>query len=525
MKPSKKAMFYCAAMFLANLNSMSSQPAYDPQGSVRNQLRNLIQAHYGADFHFGYTMFDARIRYSNDEKIQDPYNTLQGCVLFSAHKYQPDSISQSFVAGIVKDGRIIWDNRPGTPADLSGNLLFAQDINADGEVDLLFAKWDDELLRANGLKNCEDKSNMSYLYILSWNGSRGRFINETTANGKSVIIGADDGYQLIDAEGQGINEIRTNVPCIELLSPDYKTSIYPEITYSWNGTRYGLWPDTRQVSSRQFLPANRMEVVVQCSITKTNGPFQYDYTVSNRATSKQKISKIFISGLEDDTENQAGIGWNSGSSSYLGGRAFVINPMSFRNLIKPGETRTGFKTVSPVLPTIVKCYIQGHVPATIASTEEERQNILQNSIVVSTLGTRDTSQSVDKTAWIDTLLSYVDQAHELGWINNTRDDDAEEDERAEDGIVKNLDKRLNKVRDFVEESKTTQAKNHLQRFLTKVEKLWNRQQRENEKNKKNPKIIFTSEAYALLKYNGEYLFDHLKETKEEKEDKGKAEKK
>jgi hypothetical protein len=121
--------------------------------------------------------------------------------------------------------------------------------------------------------------------------------------------------------------------------------------------------------------------------------------------------------------------------------------------------------------------------------------------------------------FLDTLISYVHQSHELGWINNTRDDDCEEDEQAQDGIVKNLDKRLTQTRDLIVKDKIGAAKNRLEKFLNKVEKLWDRQQKEEAKNKKNPKVIFTSEAYALLKYNGEYLLDHLTETKETKEDK------
>ena len=496
-----------------------SQPAYDTQGTVREQLKNLIQARYGEGFRFGYTTFDARIRYSSDERIQDPYGTLRGRILYCAHKYARDSFSHIFIVGVVKDGKIIWDNFPGTPADLSGNLLYSQDINADGEVDLLFSRWDSELLEANGLKNCDDRSNMSYLYILSWNGTRGRFINAALPNGKSTIIGTDDSYQLIEADAEGIQEIRTTVPCIDLLSVEYRTTIYPEIVYGWNGNQYGLWPSVQQIGSHAFLPADHFQAIVRCSVARTDALFQYEYTVGNSASSKQKISKIFVSGLEDDMEKQAGLGWISGSSTYVGGRVFVINPLDLHNLIKPGESRSGFKTISPVLPSIVNCYIQGYVPATIGSTEDERQNILHNSVVTKTLGTRDTSVSMSMTEWVDTLLSYIDQSHSLGWINNTRDDDAEQDENAEDGIVKNLDKRLTQTRDLIDKGKTDAARNRLEKFLDKVEKLWARQQKEEAKNRKNPKIIFTSEAYALLKYNGEYLLDHLTEPKVNKEDK------
>jgi len=109
----------------------------------------------------------------------------------------------------------------------------------------------------------------------------------------------------------------------------------------------------------------------------------------------------------------------------------------------------------------------------------------------------------------DMLTSYTTQSRALGWINNTRDDDCENDENAEDGIVKNLDKRLGKVRDFITSKKFDKAQQQLEKFLNKVEKLWKRNQKEEEKNKKNPKIIFSSEAYALLKYNGEYLSQQI----------------
>ena len=134
-----------------------------------------------------------------------------------------------------------------------------------------------------------------------------------------------------------------------------------------------------------------------------------------------------------------------------------------------------------------------------------------------TIGPTAPAEEFARLTFLDTLLSYVHQSHELGWINDTRDDDAEEDERKEDGIVKNLDKRLDQTRELIVKNKIGAAKNRLEKFLHKVEQLWDRQQKEEKRNKKSPKIIFTSEAYALLKYNGEYLLDHLTENKKDKD--------
>jgi hypothetical protein len=187
--------------------------------------------------------------------------------------------------------------------------------------------------------------------------------------------------------------------------------------------------------------------------------------------------------------------------------------------ISPGATVTNIVAVSKALPGIRKIRFEPEFWDDYFFPFDDTVNTYSHALVDSvrkavkfngwTVGPTAPPMDFIATAWCDTLRSYIHQSHTLGWINNTRDDDSEDDENAEDGIVKNLDKRLEKVRIFIVQKKYDKAQQQLEKFLNKVEKLWNRQQKEEAKNKKNPKIIFTSEVYALLKYNAEYLQEHL----------------
>jgi hypothetical protein len=85
-------------------------------------------------------------------------------------------------------------------------------------------------------------------------------------------------------------------------------------------------------------------------------------------------------------------------------------------------------------------------------------------------------------AAIDTLLSYKHQALSLGWITNQ-------------GIANSLDSKLDNAKSKLTAGDTTAAKNMLNAFVNEVEA-------------QNGKHL-SSEAYALLKFNAEYLIQRL----------------
>lgn len=282
-----------------------------------------------------------------------------------------------------------------------------------------------------------------------------------------------------------------------------------------------------------FEPATKIVPRINCKVTASEKKklFVYEYEVENAPESKQSLSVFVVSfghGLQ--IEDGSSCSWLSRRRMEVKNKTLDYSDMwmwTNKIGIQPSSGLTGFRLLSPQLPGINSAYFQGKVsgmkypdkgPNLQVKTQILRLRSFPRNYVVKNTISPGTIPDTPRI-FFDTLLSYVHQSHELGWINNTRDDDCEADERAEDGIVKNLDKRLTTTKDLIVKDKISAAKSRLQMFLNKVEKLWNRQQKEEAKNRKNPKIIFTSEAYALLKYNGEYLLDHLTEPKGTKGDK------
>jgi hypothetical protein len=91
---------------------------------------------------------------------------------------------------------------------------------------------------------------------------------------------------------------------------------------------------------------------------------------------------------------------------------------------------------------------------------------------------------------------------QLGWLKDGpegagRDNDCDPDEKPDDGVVKNLEKRLTKAQQELTKGDTLKTSRELEKFIKKVERI----------SKHND--IMTSEAYALLKYNAEYLLERL----------------
>jgi hypothetical protein len=130
--------------------------------------------------------------------------------------------------------------------------------------------------------------------------------------------------------------------------------------------------------------------------------------------------------------------------------------------------------------------------------------------------------------YLDTLLSFTHQSADLGWLGRGRDNDCDDDERPDDGIVKNIELRLQKANRELTRGDSVQARKKLEKLVQKVERIWKRSQEEEKKHgrdrwERQDNVIMTSEAYALLKYNSEYLIDRLpdksKHSREDDKDK------
>jgi hypothetical protein len=449
-----------------------SQEIFDKQLTIYNQVKQLIDARYGQELNFEYTMFDSQIYYSKDEKIQDLYGTLSGCVLFSAYRYSTDAMPDTFIVGMVKGGQIIWDNFPGSEKCLAGygvygELLYSQDLNNDGEIDLLFLQ---HLRTSPG----DGVPFATYINILSWDGTKGKFISGEMAGSAEC--------ELIDTDGDGIKEIRTEISDMQIPG-DFKTSTHPYVTYGWNGTQYGLWPSVRQVPKDELLPANRFQATVGCRLEFEDNAYKYVYSVTNKPESKQKIESFYIKNANNIISQLGPMGWSQGTSKTTGSTVFDIDIDKRRFMIKQGFTLSGFTIKSKVIPTIVKYYMLGYNGTVCCERDEQySQNIYNNSITGYTLGTRDTSVTFGAVEWCDTLSNYGNQSFTLGWIKTQSI----------------RDKYLNyfaSVKTKLVQRDSVGARFVLLQVLKDVDI--------------DSIASISSEAYALLRYNTEYLANRL----------------
>jgi hypothetical protein len=239
----KLISFFFTLSFCAS--TLFAQTWADPKGELNNQLLSLVRARYDTSLQYiQFTVFDTLLAYSKAENktdIQDPYHTLRGCILFSTYKDHEESEPDHFIVGIVKNGKIIWDNAPGTSAHLGENILYSQDINHDGEVDLIYSEPDLSLMR----ENVDGKAPiLYYFYILSWNGIRGKFINTSDSTGVSELMG-DGGCDLVPSTKNGVKKIETALPDLDIDWGNHKTSTFPRITYTWNGQQYEVWTKSK----------------------------------------------------------------------------------------------------------------------------------------------------------------------------------------------------------------------------------------------------------------------------------------
>jgi hypothetical protein len=451
---------------------------------------------------------DSGIAFGN---ITDPYGTLKHSFLFLGQTKSP----AFFVVGIYRMEHIIWlsDSLEGDQySDIGATFVATKDINKGGKVDILLS-WQYG-------PNLES----SDMWIFSWDGTRGVCINDREDDdmGSTRLHSYSSGFAgVVDIDGDGIFEILGG-------SEQGKN----DIVYSWNGQKYGAWENTPNIGGDTFTKGNKLSARLHASADQKRGMIAYSFLASNGLSSAQKIASLYITTTIDTVLlTRSPRKWNAGFDAEH--KLISFGTDDEFGMIQPGGTSGTFSILSRGIPRIAAFYIQGPVNALNTSDDPSQfeqqfyENIYLNSFSGSTIAPAKPPSAYEPIEFLDTLLSYVHQSHELGWINNTRDDDAEADERAEDGIVKNLDKRLRQTRDLIVKDKIGAAKGRLTMFLNKVERLWDRQQKEDKRNRRNPKIIFTSEAYALLKYNGEYLLDHLTEPKEGKDgkDKGREEKK
>lgn len=506
------------ALIVAYGSSQGTTNIHNSGSSVYDDITRITRSTFGSDYRVeGYEIMDSVLsrgvaRDFNYDPYTDPYGTLRHAVIFYVRKERPASFytdensNDTTILCIEKNGRLTWHSGSEITGDVE-SLLCCYDLNNSGTVDI-------------GLIVHEfQKTNFSLLYIVSWDGRMGEFISEIDQSNRSVIISESDLFDIFDVDGDGIYKIRgcwaeEGDPGGGWFPANNPSPTAPYVTYSWNGIKYGYWPNATQVPGYAFLPENRIKLSAQCKVKTENGRFRYSYVFRSDAASKQLIDNIFIASIDSMSTTAFGP-WTGNYSWVLNSYRWTALDLNRSTMLRAGEEIGGFGFLSDYLPTIKNVYVQGFAPLGDVASEERTDdaivnNVSSNSYVTYTLGPGN-PKAESGSAFLDTLISYKDQCVALGWLTNRPAHEKDEsDDRSEGGIVERLDRRLEKAKDALTRGDSVKARLELSLFVKEVEQLHGKEDK-GERSKEKGKEVLTSEGYALLKYNAEYLVDRLSE--------------
>ncbi len=268
---------------------------------------------------------------------------------------------------------------------------------------------------------------------------------------------------------------------------------------------------TGRILHTLLIPETKIRPKVNTVASQINSVFQYRYTVINQPGGRQNIYSFDLEVKSPLDSLILPEHWSHGPYEY---ESFVQTLHDFQSEdIMIGDS-LHFSTLTSGLPGFVLMRFGG------AGTEDtldlafewepdESVDLLIDSlasleairhVALTTIGGVNLPSPFMSLFFIDTLLSYTRQSAALGWLGRDRDDDCDDDERPDDGVVRNIENRLQKARRELVRGDSVKARRELLKLVRKVDRLQRRGER-----------VMTSEAYALLKYNTEYLIERLPE--------------
>lgn len=259
---------------------------------------------------------------------------------------------------------------------------------------------------------------------------------------------------------------------------------------------------------------NLIYPTVYAKASKDPNGYTYRYGLSNEANALQDIYSFMIDVKASVMGVSSPINWEQRNLNY---DTIQVSSWSSEDSIadiRPNTTVVGFEIRSPGLPMVGRYWVAAWevIPEEEGQYDPATAGIFATHLCRTTIGPADPPSPFVPLAFLDTLITYKHQAVTLGWIVDRKEDKDEEDEEKGDGVVAKLDKRLSKAQSAIIKGDSVKARDELKKFVKKVEDLF-KETEEHEKEQRKEKVTFTSEAYALLKYNAEYLIDRLPKQK------------
>jgi hypothetical protein len=249
--------------------------------------------------------------------------------------------------------------------------------------------------------------------------------------------------------------------------------------------------------SEYFTSAKDIDVSVYAVAEETVEGFEYSYTLSSSEKSKQDVWTFLVESLPAISNVSSPAGWDS---SIYESPQFWSSDYPDDN-IKPGDSLDGFNFQSAGIPAVVTFYSHGwrELPTITeeempAGEEEDcpERNIFINAFKGKTIGPTAPPEELVPADFLQGIIDMKHEAMELGWVTN-------------EGIKDSLDMKLEAALKKLQSGNTKAAANILGAFINEVEAQGCESYADCPKGKH-----LTPEAYALLKFNAQYLIDNLK---------------
>lgn len=454
-----------------------SQNEYEKMDIAKIDISNYLIENFDSTF----SVTDIARFDSTDESLLD-------CYWFTAKTEWKYNIEKTrFITGMYKNNSIIWISNIIESSALDIRTGLADDLNLNGKIELI-------VVLING--NWENSTEEWWFY--DWDGNTGIIVNEVDGlTGETEIKLLGSSAEIIDINLDGIYEI---------IGVDPLNVDGPKLTYSFMNNIWGNRENGLQIKNFYFKPANKLECNVNCVVNlSTDSVYVFNYKVLNKAESKQNIYKIYLkindkylagevpqkwffsrriidSSLVLFEENILPIGTTA--EDIINNRVNFIEPKG----IPPLDSVTNLSLNSKNLPGIFPYFIQGKTEIlqildnSLLWVEKKIENILNNSVTGYTVCPNKILGELNINEFLDSLINYNNQSFNLGWVKD-------------EPTYNKYNTYLISVKTALEQNNNKTARANLQSILTDVDV--------------DSSSTLTSEAYALLKFNTEYLLTQI----------------
>jgi hypothetical protein len=265
--------------------------------------------------------------------------------------------------------------------------------------------------------------------------------------------------------------------------------------------RIGYYQENGEYFETIFEPATKIYPLISSYVYCENDTCNYGYIVKNLETSKQRLVEIFISFSKSLFDvGSPDLSWTYMFFKYSsiiswGNSKGESGLRDIKDGIAPDSAQGGFNFKSKGLPSIVSCYFMGGISGNFALTEDAPLEVLEfidahekfpaNTVKCMNIGPKDPPNPFTSSVFLDTLIAYDRQCLELGWIKSQIS-------------ASKYENYFETIKDQLQQNNLSAARFSLQNVLRDVES--------------DSGTTLTNEAYALLRYNTEYLLNQLPQT-------------